>query len=113
QVVGGLVVLPAVPGPAALGEHQLAAGALAQHLPDDLLGVAEPVHRGRVAPGPTGIEGFGEAGDRLVVVLRPPAEPPRPADRPGAHPDRRELGPVPAPLAELHARPSIPGPVRP
>src|SRR5215207_9275250 len=102
QVVGGLVVLAAVPGPAALGEHQLPAGALAQHLPDDLLGVPEPVHGGRVDPGHAGVEGLVEGGDRLVVVLRAPAEPPRPADRPGAHADHRELGPVPAQPAELH-----------
>ena len=80
--------------PAALGahEHVLARRTPSQRLPDDLLGVPEAVDRGRVDPVEPFVERPPDRGDRLGVVDGSPAEPPRPADRPGAETEARERG---------------------
>ena len=95
QVVLDHAVRAALPAPAALreDEHVLADAVGRERASDDLLGVAEPVHGGGVDPVDAELDGVPDRGDRLVVVDRAPAEAPRPADRPGAEADGRELGP--------------------
>src|SRR6266568_1621999 len=81
-------------------QHALAT--LADHLADDLLGVAEAVDRRGVHPVDAGVEGPVQGRDGLVVVLRAPAERARAADGPGADAHDREARSVAAEVAELH-----------
>ena len=110
QAVVGLtpyrVPLQAVHDPAvaafkqrALGEHVRSLGDALQRATDDLLGAAEAVGGGGVNPIDPLLERAVDRGDRLLIVLRTPAELPVPAaDRPRAEADAGDLE---ARLAEL------------
>jgi hypothetical protein len=61
---------------------------------DDLLGAAEAVGGGGVDPVDAQLERPLDRGDRVAVLLRPPAElPAGAADRPSAEPDAGDLEP--------------------
>src|SRR6185437_15872219 len=85
---GGAVAL--VPDEAGLGEDvwPVLARDVAQRAGDDLLGVTEPIHRGRVDPVDAALDSVSDRGDRGRVVLVAPREgPAATADRPRAEAD--------------------------
>jgi hypothetical protein len=79
-----------VPEQTALGEYQgpLGAADLFESLGDDLFRVAHAVDRRRVEPVDAAINGAPNGGDRVGIVLRPPAEYAGAADGPGTETDR-------------------------
>ena len=86
-----------VPDHAALGEdvRPLRRGNALERAPDDLFRVAQPVHRRGVDPVDPPLDGVPDRGDRLLVVLRAPAEgPAAAADGPRAEADGGD-GPCP------------------
>src|SRR5581483_8210820 len=82
-----------------LREHVRALGKTLECTADDLLGATEAVGGGGVDPVDAVLERVVDRGDRLLVVLRSPAELPAAAtDRPRAEPDAGDLK---AGIAEL------------
>src|SRR5579864_6236639 len=85
------VTLKAVHDPAtrslqerSLGKHIGTLREAGQGTPNDRFGVAEAVGGGRVDPVDALFEGVVNRGDRLLILLGPPAElPASAADRPG------------------------------
>ena len=79
----------------------LAARDIAQRLPDDFLGMTEPVDRGRVDPVETALDRAPNRRDGGGVVLRSPSESPLAANRPGAQADGSEFESRIAELSQL------------
>jgi hypothetical protein len=81
------------------GEHVRTVAHALQRPPDDRLGMAEAIGGGGVDPVDALLERAVDRSDRLIIVLRPPAElPASAADRPRAEP---EPGDFQARLTEL------------
>ena len=80
-----------IPDQAALRRQDHAIAAPLERLADDFLRVAQAVGGRGVDPVDPRVEAGLDGRDRFVVVLRPPAEVPRPADGPRAEADRGEV----------------------
>src|SRR5213592_4191872 len=88
---GGMVVL--VPDQAGFGEDvwPVVGRDIAQRAGDDLLRVAEAVHRRRIDPVDAALDGVTDGGDRVRIILVAPGEgPAAAADRPRAEADARD-----------------------
>ena len=87
-----------VPDQSALGEDEgpLRGGQCRHRLADDHLRMPQPVHGRGIEPVDAQRDGPVYGLDRGGVVLRPPAEGPRPANRPGPEAQARdvEIGPA-------------------
>ena len=89
----GHAVVLVLPDHPALGEDERAVRHALERPRHHLLGVAQAVDGGGVDPGHPGVERRVDGRDRLLVVLRTPAERPVTApDRPRAEADRGDLG---------------------
>jgi len=92
-LVGRRHPIPLIPHHAALGEDVRPLGGrnAIERAPDYLFRVSQPVHGRGVDPIDPPREGVPDRGDRLLVLLRAPAEGPVAAtDGPGAEADGRD-----------------------
>ena len=78
-----------VPADAALGGNQRFVGHFLEGLAHKFFGMATPIDRGRIDPVDPRIDRHQNRPHRVRIVLRPPAELPRPANRPGSQPDHQ------------------------